>query len=355
MKKNILNIIKLCMTLLVGLSLGSCTKTNYPGGEVSPYVAIYDVRTLYKGSPVELTVDALDGSSKLTGIVISDHSAKNLPEGLLIIQDKSRLNLLRGLAINIGPQAADYVPGDSVVIDVVGARLNRVGEVLQLENINPSQVERKGSGIEIPVNSVTIDQIVAKPGDYESTLLSIVKGGFTQMPGAGQFMGTEESINDGFGLLKIRIDQKSSLKNIPKYRMANYSGIIFNELQGDSVVPIQKIRRANDVVELTSVYTTPKIIITGWIADPKGTDADNEYIQLMATEDIDFSKTPFSLVTTNNANASTPTGYPQKGWATGDKRTYKFNLTSGIAPKGTFFYVGGSKKLINSTGSTSIA
>src|SRR5690606_23341457 len=167
--------------------------------EVSPYVAIYDVRTLYKGSPVELTVDALDGSSKLTGIVISDHSAKNLPEGLLIIQDKSRLNLLRGLAVNIGQQAADYVPGDSVVIDIVGARLNRVGEVLQLENINPSQVERKGSGIEIPVNSVTIDQIVAKPGDYESTLLSIVKGGFTEMPGAGQFMGTEESINDGFG------------------------------------------------------------------------------------------------------------------------------------------------------------
>jgi hypothetical protein len=36
-------------------------------------------------------------------------------------------------------------------------------------------------------------------------------------------------------------------------------------------------------------------------------------------------------------------------------RTYKFNLTSGFAKKGTLFYVGGSKKLIMSTGSTSIA
>src|SRR5690606_1773256 len=169
------------------------------------------------------------------------------------------------------------------------------------------------------------------------------------------FLGQEESINDGFGLIKLKINANSSLKNIPKYRMANYSGIIFTETQGDSLVPIQRIRTASDVVELTSVYTTPKIVITGWIADPKGTDADNEYIQLMATEDIDFSKTPFSLVTTNNANASTPTGFPQKGWATGDKRTYKFNLSSGFAPKGTYFYVGGSKKLINSTGSTSIA
>ena len=340
---------------MAGLSLGACSETNYPGGEVSPYIAIYDVRTLYKGSPVDLTVEAMDGSSKLTGIVISDHSTKNLPEGLLIIQDKSRLDLLRGIAINLGADADNYVPGDSVVIDVVGGKLSRVGDALQIDNINASKVERKGSGIEIPVNRVTVDQITAKPGDYESTLLAIVKGGFVQTPAEGEYMGDEENINDGFGLIKLRIDAKSALSNIPKYKMANYYGIIFSELQGDSLVPYQRIRTADDVIELTSVYTTPKIVITGWIADPKGTDADNEYIQLMATEDIDFSKTPFSLVTTNNANASTPTGFPQNGWATGDKRTYKFNLTSGFAPKGTFFYVGGSKKLINSTGSTSIA
>src|SRR5690606_32967715 len=120
---------------------------------------------------------------------------------------------------------------------------------------------------------------------------------------------------------------------------------------GDSLVPYERMRIPSDLVELKSEYKTPKAIITGWSNDPRGTDANNEYIQFMATEDIDFSKTPFAVVTTNNANASTPTGFPQKGWATGGLRTYKFNLTSGFAAKGTFFYVGGSSKLINGRGS----
>jgi hypothetical protein len=78
-------------------------------------------------------------------------------------------------------------------------------------------------------------------------------------------------------------------------------------------------------------------------------------MQFMATRDIDFSVTPFSVVVTNNANASTPTGFPVNGWATGSMRTYKMNLTAGTAAKGSFFYVGGSGKLINGTSSTNIA
>lgn len=89
--------------------------------------------------------------------------------------------------------------------------------------------------------------------------------------------------------------------------------------------------------------------------DVEGTDAPHEYIQLMATRDINFATTPYAVLTTNNANASTPTGAPVNGWGTGGQRTYKFNLTSGFAAKGTFFYVGGSSKLINGANSTSIA
>ena len=92
-----------------------------------------------------------------------------------------------------------------------------------------------------------------------------------------------------------------------------------------------------------------------FINDVSGTDANYEYIQLLATQDIDFSKTPFSVVTTNNAGATTTTGVPLNGWATGDLKTYKFNLTSGTVSKGEFFYVGGSTKTINGSSSTSMA
>src|SRR5690606_24180968 len=102
------------------------------------------------------------------------------------------------------------------------------------------------------------------------------------------------------------------------------------------------------------IKKTP-IVIAGFLNDAIGTDANYEYIQLLATEDIDFSETPFSVVTTNNAGASTPQGLPTKGWATGGLRTYKFDLTAGFAAKGTYFYVGGTPKKINGANSNSIA
>jgi hypothetical protein len=104
----------------------------------------------------------------------------------------------------------------------------------------------------------------------------------------------------------------------------------------------------------SSINVTP-VIITGFISDVNGGDGNYEYIQLMATQDINFATTPFAVVVTNNANASVPTGFPANGWATGGMRTYKMNLSTGAAAKGTFFYVGGTGKLINGASSTNIS
>jgi len=60
----------------------------------------------------------------------------------------------------------------------------------------------------------------------------------------------------------------------------------------------------------------------------------------MALEDIDFSETPYSVVTCNNGTAT------ENGWAEGGTRTFKFDLTEGFAAKGTFFYVGSPSKVI---------
>lgn len=104
-----------------------------------------------------------------------------------------------------------------------------------------------------------------------------------------------------------------------------------------------------------------QVIITGIMANPYGTDnpikgtkykkgsveythdGGYEYIQLMATEDIDFLKTPYSVVTANNGSERVATA---NGWAEGGKTTFKFNLTEGKAAKGTFFYVGSPSKVI---------
>jgi hypothetical protein len=108
------------------------------------------------------------------------------------------------------------------------------------------------------------------------------------------------------------------------------------------------------------------IIITGWLSNPRGYDqkykgqvtsyddsvtithqGGYEYIQLMALKDIDFSKTPYSVVAANMYGTA-----PSKGWAAGGGcahcRTYKFDLTEGTAKAGTFFYVGSSSKVVAS-------
>lgn len=357
-------IIFISLTLLSVVFLwAGCKEDNYPGGSISPYLPLFDLRNIYKGSDVTLSTDNMFGSNSISGVVISDHSGNNLPAGMLIIQDKKRLNLLRGISINIGADAAKYVPGDSVAVKIVGGVLKRENGLLQITGVPATAVAKVTTGIKIPPFRVASSLIMAKPNDYESTLVAIVKAGFDPGVTPTEVYAGNKTINDGFGNFTLRTETTASFANTAGLNFsANYYGIIFNEVGADgSLVPHQRIRTLQDVKALSATPEITPIIITGFMADVKGSDGNYEYMQFMATRDIDFSKTSFSAVVTNNAGASVPIGLPSLGWATGslattgNARTYKFNLTTGTVKKGEFFYVGGSAKMINGSGSTSMA
>ena len=339
--------------------MGGCKKSeypgNYPGAVVSPYISILDVKDLYKGVDVTLSKDNMFGSNKITGIVVSDHSGNNLPVGLLIIQDSRRLSQLRGIAVSIGAEAANFVPGDSVIINVEGGVLKRINGMQQITGVAAMAVTKVSSGNVIPVNRVPASMILANPERYENTLVALVKAGFNPLPAATDVLAGDKLLNDGFGDITLHTEATAKFANNPAPFLANFYGLVFNKMAADKLVPEVRLRTANDVVILSSTIDVSPVIITGFISDVAGGDGNYEYIQLMATRDINFATTPFSVVTTNNAGTSTPTGFPANGWATGGLRTYKFNLTTGTAAKGTFFYVGGSNKLINGASSTSIA
>lgn len=350
------NIIKYSIFLLSLTSLWGCKKDNYPGARISPFIAIYDLKNLYKGQDVALTVETMFGSGNITGVVVSDHSGGNLPEGLLVVQDSRRLNELRGISIQLGAKAAEFLPGDSVVINIEGGILKRIDGILQITNVPESAVTKASSGNTIPVNRVPGNLILANPDKYESTLAIIVKGGFDPLPGPADVLAGDKSLNDGFANIILHTAPTAGFANNAAPFLANFYGITFNTVGSEGeLIPRFHLRTGNDVVVLSSTVEVTPVIITGFMSDVKGGDGNYEYVQLMATEDIDFSSRPFSLVVTNNANASTPTGYPANGWATGGMRTFKFNLTSGTASKGSFFYVGGTGKMINGSGSTSMS
>ena len=345
--------------LVLFTSIYSCKKSgygNYPGGEISPYIAIFDLRSLYKGQDVPLTKETLLGATSITGVVVSDHSGNNIPENLIMVQDGRRLSQLRGIALDLGADARSYTPGDSVIIDVEGGILKRVNGTLQISNISKSNISKLPEKVRLTPVVAPVANIINDPDRYESTLLAVVDGSFLPLPKSGDILSGEKTINDGSGNITLFTDIKATFANNSLYGRANYYGILLNSQSSDGkLIPKVCPRVKEDIILLSSNSELQHIIITGFVSDAKGADGNYEYIQFMATSDINFATTPFSVVVTNNAGASTPIGLPKNGWATGGLRTYKINITSGSTKKGAFFYVGGTEKLINGKGSTDIS
>lgn len=342
----------LFLTAIAGF-MGCKKDGNYPGGQVSPYVSIFDVRDLYKGTDVTLSTDNLFGSAKITGVVISDHSEGNMPAGLLVLQDKRRLSRLSGIAIPIGADAASYVPGDSLIIDVVGSTLKNENGMLQLMGISNSKITKVMSGAIIDTTPVRANALLANRKIYESTLVSLTRVGFDASYPAGTTYAGNRIISDGFGNITLHTEATASFANDPIPFTANFTGIIFNPTS-DTIPQLWARKRSDIKVTASEAPKIAPVVITGYLVDPSGTDANYEYIQLMATKTINFATTNYSLVTTNNAGANIPTGFPTNGWATGGMRTYKINITSGTVTRGQYFYVGANKNIAGS-GSTDIS
>lgn len=339
--------------LLALLFVLGCKKTNYPGGTVSSYISLFDVRDIYKSGDVVLSADNMFGADKITGVVVSDHSGKNMPTGFLVLEDNRRLSQLRGIAIPIGADAANYVPGDSLVVKVAGKTLKRQDGVLQITGVTTADITKVASGIVIVPPAVKDNDLRNAPNNYESTLISVLKVGFDASYPAGTTYAGSKKANDGFGNIILHTEPAAVFAGKTLPFSSNYTGIVFNF--SSDTLPQLWPRLNTDITILSA--TAPKIapiIVTGYLVDPNGSDANYEYVQCMATKNIDFAVNNYSLVATNNAGASTPTGFPTNGWATGDLRTYKINMTVGTVSKGEYFYVGANKNIWG-LGSTDIS
>lgn len=328
----------------------------------SAYMANFDLRRLYRGSEVTLSKQTMSEAAYIRGQVVSDHSGGNMPQGLLFVQNSKNMgggiDSLRGIAINLGDAAANYVPGDSVHIKIEGGTLKRVNGILQITGLTTASVEKKASGITPKVTFVTAVNLAVTPERYEGCLTMIYSCNFEPNIGVETIEGLK-TFNDGSGNMQVNVSSNANFKSEFLPYSANIRGIIIPTETG-----VQQIRpRVKDDFIPTSLTVDASIplgptpvIITGFISDVLGGDGNYEYVQLMATQDLDFRQTPFAVVFCRNAGTLTPYlgTAPEEGWATGGNRSYKFNLTRGTVAKGTFFYVGGYKQ-INGSGSTSIS
>lgn len=336
------NIVKLFLIAGIAVALNSCKKSegDYFGATAYDIVSVLDVRPVYKGQDVTLTKENLYGGDKLATVVISNHADGNLPEGLLIVQDSRRLNLVRGISIDLGAAAANYVPGDSLIIDIAGSTLTRKNGILTITGVTVNDITPKGKGI-VGINVVTAPELKANIDKYESSLCIVNKSGFNPAPQPGEVISGIKTINDGLGDLNLYTAPTASYANSTPYGMGAYVGIPFVTADGSSVQ--LRTRNSDDMIDMGSL--AQDLLITGFMADPRGGDGGNEYVQMLATKDINFTVTPYSIVFCANAGTSQPT--LDAGWATGGQRTIKWNITSGSVQKGKFFYFGFQTRKIN--------
>jgi len=346
----------LVLTIIVGIYTGCKRDDDYFASKPSGFISNFDLKKLFKESDLSLNANALGGATMIRGIVISDFRSSNSPAGLLVVQNSRisggpAIDSLRGISFNIGASASEFVPGDSVHVKVEGGVLKRVNGILQILGLSGSNVTKVASGRQIKTQAVSTGAILANPDRFESTLVTLTNVVFDPELPVGTTYAGDKSINDGFGVANLHTEAAASFASTVALPSGNFSGIPFITGTGTSK-KIQFWMRTMDDFFYVEMPKLSPAVISGYLVDPSGSDGNYEYIQFLATKDIDFAVTPFSVYTTNNAGATT---FPTLGWNTGGARTYKFNLTSGKVNKGEFFYVGGTGKTINGAGSTTMA
>jgi hypothetical protein len=328
-------LVNLFLIINIAVALSSCNRDTYEdyfGATPNDIISALDLRPIYRGEDVILSKEVLYGADKMAVVVASDHTEKNLPEGLLVVQDGRRLNTLRGISIELGADAAKYHSGDSLMIDLNGGTLTRKNGILTITGLTTANITNKGKGY-LGINVATISQLKARPDNYESTLCLVNKASFNPALQPGESIGGLKAINDGFGDLMLYTGTTTNYANNTPFALAAYVGIPYGTAEGGIEF---RTRSGDDIVNMG--FSSQDLLITGFQSDPKGGDGGYEYVQMLATTDINFTATPYSIMFTSNPGTAISATPLDAGWATGGQRTIKWNITSGSVQKGKFFY-----------------
>lgn len=186
----------LLLTAVVMTGLAGCIKENrdWAHGTLNPATTAETLRSMYKGSDVTISRDKIMDAYEIAGVVVSDESTKNVPAGTFILQNFGRGNI-RGLAVNTGG-TVPYALGDSVKVQIDGARLTKVAGVLQLTGITTDKVTKISSNAPYAIRTVSLTDLMNNFGNYEGTVVRI-NADITPLPATGETYAGDKQLSDG--------------------------------------------------------------------------------------------------------------------------------------------------------------
>jgi len=243
-------IFSMIITLFIGVMiLNSCKKDSNPAtGTLNPFASIYVLKSAYKGADVNLTADLLSGAKFTSGIVIASAEGNNLPVGSFVLQNSAR-GLTRGILVDLGTAPVTYAAGDSVVIDLTGAVLAKVGSSLRLKGITSAQINRVSANNKVAARSISIGVLNEDYNSYENTLVKVTAD-TKPLPETGEVYAGSKVLDDGSGSTIILHSQTAAdfaANAMPA--SATYTGVLVygNELGGYGDIRQLRIRTAADV------------------------------------------------------------------------------------------------------------
>ena len=108
---------------------------DWAAGTLNPTVAINDIRSLYKDGNLRLTAELLAGAVQTCGIVSSDYTEGNIPEGVVVVQN-TRRSKTSGIAVYVGELASTFQQGDSLLLRIEDKILTRENGVLTIRALD---------------------------------------------------------------------------------------------------------------------------------------------------------------------------------------------------------------------------
>ncbi|HET8828139.1 MAG TPA: DUF5689 domain-containing protein, partial [Pelobium sp.] len=229
-------LIYLLSFLAVSAWLG-CEKHDYAAGTLSPIASIEDVRGLYKTTEVTLDESNLRGAEKIVGVVISNPDSLNLPEGIVVMQE-TRSRRIRGIILAVD-NASNYKTGDSLVVNITGKKLTKIDGSLQITGLTPANIEVAGTGFMKTPLAVSNLSVIAKPQDYESTLIEIKGGTVSPEPTpTDDFVGDKVIVNGADSLI-LHTEPNANFASNKMPSNATFAGILFIKAQTDGTNQLQ--------------------------------------------------------------------------------------------------------------------
>lgn len=152
---------------------------------------ISDLRALFTG-----TLTYAPNGKRITGVVISDSSNKNITARNIYLQQGTGLS---GICVRFDANH-NFKLGDSIDINITGQELSEFSGLLQLNNVPLGYATRISTGKTITPRTATIASVISNYRTWESTLIKIINVNALSGGTGGNWSGSV-TLNDGTGTL----------------------------------------------------------------------------------------------------------------------------------------------------------